>query len=76
VRTTLEIDDDVIQAAREIARLKNQAVGRAISDLARRGLAPEASPTIEVEAGIPVWKHASGAIAVTSEMVRNLADDE
>jgi hypothetical protein len=76
MRTTLEIDDDVMQAAREMARLKNQGIGRMISDLARRGLAPEVSPVVEIEYGIPVWKHAAGAVAVTSEMVRNLADDE
>jgi hypothetical protein len=76
MRTTLEIDDDVMRAAREMARLKNQGIGRMISDLARRGLAPEASPVVEIEDGIPVWKHGPGAVAVTSEMVRNLADDE
>jgi len=72
MRTTLEIDDDVMQAAREMARLKNQGIGRMISDLARRGLAPEVSPVVEIEDGVPVWKHSPGAVAVTSEMVRNL----
>jgi hypothetical protein len=76
MRTTLEIDDDVMQAAKEIARLKNQGVGRAISDLARRGLTPETSPVVELHGGIPVWKHERGAVVVTGEMVRNLADEE
>ena len=76
MRTTLEIDDDVMQAAKELARLKNQGVGRAISDLARRGLAPEAAPVVEVRGGIPTWVHGPGAITVTSEMVRNLMDEE
>jgi hypothetical protein len=76
MRTTLEIDDDVMLAAREMARLKNQGIGRAISDLARRGLAPEACPVVELQDGIPVWKHGPGAVTVTSEMVRNLADEE
>lgn len=75
MRTTLEIDDDVMHAAKEIARIKNQGVGRAISDLARRGLVPE-SPKVEIKNGIPVWVHAPGAIPVTSEMVRNLAEEE
>lgn len=75
MRTTLEIDDDVMQAAREMARLKNQGVGRTISDLVRRGLAPETSPVVELQDGIPVWKHGPGAVAVTSGMVRNLADE-
>jgi hypothetical protein len=76
MRTTLEIDDDVMEAAREMARLKNQGIGRTISDLARRGLTPDATPARELEFGIPVWTHGPGAVAVTSEMVRNLADDE
>jgi len=59
-----------------LARLKNQGIGRTVSDLARRGLAPETTPARELEFGIPVWKHGRGAVAVTSEMVRNLADEE
>ena len=76
MRTTLDIDDDVMQAMRELARLKNQGIGRAISDLARRGLTPQVRPTVEVVDGIPVWTHAPGAISVTSELVRNLAGEE
>jgi hypothetical protein len=76
MRTTLEIDDDVMHMAKEIARLKNERIGHVISDLARRGLVPETCPTVEMQDGIPVWIHAPGAIPVTNEMVRNLADDE
>lgn len=76
MRTTLEIDDDVIQAARGIARLKNVGLGRVVSELARRGLTPDSAPRVESEKGIPVWKHGPGAIPVTSEMVRGLAEDE
>ena len=74
MRTTLDIDD-VMQAAKEIARLKNQGIGRALSDLARRGLTPEVS-AVELIDGIPIWTHAPGAITITSDMVRNLLDDE
>jgi len=76
MRTTLEIDDDVMEAAKEVARLKNQGIGRAISDLARRGLVPDASPVVELQNGIPVWTHRPGAVTITSEMVRNLVEDE
>ncbi|MBI4909568.1 MAG: antitoxin [Acidobacteria bacterium] len=65
-----------MEAARQMARLKNQAIGRTISDLARRGLMPDASPHREMEFGIPVWKHGPGAIAATSAMVHNLAGEE
>ena len=76
MRTTLEIDDDVTEAARQLARLTNQGIGRAISDLARRGRVPDESPVVEIQDGIPVWVHKHGAVAVTSEMVRNLAGGE
>jgi hypothetical protein len=76
MRTTLEVDDDIMASAKEIARLKNQGLGRAISDLARRGLVPETAPVVELRDGIPVWTHGPGAIPVTTELVRNLADDE
>ena len=75
MRTTLDIDDDVMQASKEIARLKNQGIGRALSDLARRGLTPEVC-AVELRDGIPIWTHAPGAITITSDMVRNLLDDE
>jgi hypothetical protein len=65
-----------MEAAKQLARLKNQGVGRALSDLARRGLMPETAPTVEMQNGIPVWIHKAGAVTVTREMVRNLADEE
>jgi hypothetical protein len=76
MRTTLDIDDDVMQAAREIARVRNQAIGTAISELARRGLEPESSPKVEMRNGIPVWVHEPGAMVVTSKLVRQLAEEE
>jgi hypothetical protein len=37
-RTTLDIEDDVLQAAKDRARRENRTVGQVISDLARAGL--------------------------------------
>ena len=46
MRTTLDIDDDVLQAAKEQARRENKPVGQVISELARAALTttPAASP--------------------------------
>ena len=66
----------MMQVARDIAHLKKQGIGRAISDLARRGLVPEVAPVVEFQGGIPVWIHGPGAMAVTTDMVRNLAEEE
>jgi len=75
MRTTLEIDDDVMEAARALSRRKAQGLGRTISELARKGLAPESEAVVEMCDGIPVWKHAAGAIPVTSELVRSLMEE-
>jgi hypothetical protein len=43
MRTTLDIDDDILQAAKELARAEKKTAGRMLSELARKGLtAPEA----------------------------------
>jgi hypothetical protein len=42
MRTTLDIDDDVLHAAKELARREKKTAGQVISELARRALA--ASP--------------------------------
>jgi len=39
MRTTLDIEDDVLQAAKELAQREGGTAGRVISTLARRGLA-------------------------------------
>ena len=40
MRTTLNIDDDVLQAAKELAAIRGLTAGRVISDLVRVALAP------------------------------------
>jgi hypothetical protein len=38
MRTTLNIDDDVLQAVREIAKRERRSVGAVVSDLLRKAL--------------------------------------
>ena len=40
VRTTLDIDDDVLQAAKELAGNRRKTTGKLLSDLARQALEP------------------------------------
>jgi hypothetical protein len=37
MRTTLSIDDDVLELARSLAEARQVSIGKALSDLARRG---------------------------------------
>jgi hypothetical protein len=38
MRTTLDLDDDVLASAKEIARRENKTAGQVLSELARRAL--------------------------------------
>ncbi len=38
MRTTLDIDDDILSAAKELAKAEGRTMGEVISDLARRAL--------------------------------------
>lgn len=74
MRTTLQIDDDVLEDARNIARSDGRSVGAVISDLARRSLRPVGF--VEVD-GLPVFDVPADAPAITADDVaRALADDE
>ena len=42
MRTTLDLDDDVLQAAKEIAAAKGLTAGKVVSDLVRKALEPVA----------------------------------
>lgn len=43
MRTTLDIDDDVLRAAKDVARVKKVSIGKAMSDIARQSLAAGAA---------------------------------
>jgi hypothetical protein len=49
MRTTLDIDEDVLRAAKELARRQNKTAGQVISELARKALTQ--APAAEAEAG-------------------------
>lgn len=73
MRTTLEIDDDVVTAARELAALERRSLGAVISELARRGLTPSA---VESDGGLPVIRVPAGTPPITPEMVRRALDED
>jgi len=77
MRTTLDIEDDVLQAAKELAEREGSTAGRVISTLARRGLAApsgKASPAQKIRGGVPLLP--SRGEVVTLEHVRDLMDRE
>jgi hypothetical protein len=73
MRTTLEIDDDVMTAARELAAAERRSLGSVISALARRGLTPA---RVEAVDGLPVIRVPAGTPPITPEMVRRALDED
>jgi hypothetical protein len=74
VRTTLEIDDDVLQAARSIATAESKSIGSALSELARNGLAPRRQS--KTRSGFPVFEVSRDAPPITLEHVKDALDEE
>jgi hypothetical protein len=75
MRTTLDIDPDVLEAAREIAATEGKPMGKVVSALARRGLAPERS-TGKVRNGVPLLARPVGTPPLTMRQVNRLRDLE
>ena len=78
MRTTLDIDIDVLQAAKERARRENKTAGEVISELARSALiaAPVASTAREPKAvyGLRPFPRRGGI--VTNELIDKLREDD
>jgi hypothetical protein len=73
MRTTINLDDDVMKAIRSIARERGESLGSVVSSLVRDALrAPEA---VHYEADVPVFKVCEGAPPITPEMVQSALED-
>jgi hypothetical protein len=76
MRTTLDIDDDVLQAAKELAASRRRTAGQVLSELARRGLT-EPTPRARVRNGVPVLPARRRASPhPTMKLVNDLRDAE
>ena len=73
MRTTLDIEEDVLLAAKELAHQRGLTTGRIISELARQALAHE--PTTTLRNGIPLFPVRPNGKPVTLELVNRLRDE-
>ena len=81
MRTTLDIADDVLQAAKERARRENRTAGEVISELARSALTAPAPVSAKAKAseprshyGIRPFPKRGGV--VTNELIDKLREDD
>jgi hypothetical protein len=73
MRTTVNLDDDVMRAIRSLARERGESLGNVISSLVRDALrGPE---SIRYEMDLPVFRVREGAAPITPEMVQSALED-
>jgi hypothetical protein len=74
VRTTLDLDEDILHAAKEIASARGTTAGKVLSELARKALTP--SKTARVRNGVPLLpRRSAGTPRPTMRLVNELRDD-
>jgi hypothetical protein len=73
MRTTLDLDLDVLQAAKEIGMARGVSAGQVVSELVRRALASTRSA--KVRNGVPLLSRKAGAPPLTMAAVNRLRDE-
>jgi hypothetical protein len=73
MRTTVDIEEDVLLAAKEIARQRGTTLGRVLSELVRKSLTQRSS--VSSKHGLPQFPIQPDAGIVTLEHVNQLRDE-
>jgi hypothetical protein len=74
MKTTLNLDDDVLETAKMLAARERKPLGTVISGLLRQAVEP-AVQAQEERNGIPMFPASEGARAVTPEIGKELQDE-
>jgi hypothetical protein len=75
MRTTLDIDDEILMTVKEIAQQRKTSAGTVISILLRESLQPK-SFDVEYRDGVPVLPRRPNGPVVTTELVNRLLHEE
>ena len=74
VRTTLDLDEDVLQASKELAAATGSTTGRVVSDLVRKALRRDS--TGDMRNGVPLLpRRPPEALRPTMALVNRLRDE-
>jgi len=74
MRTTLDIEDDLLEIAKSIAQHQNVNLGKAVSLLIRKGLSPTTSKK-QTRNGLRILNRPQGSKPVTLEIINQLRDE-
>ena len=73
MRTTIDLDEDVLFAAKELSSHRGLSMGKIISELVRESLHPKTAP--KFRNGIPLFPDRQDAGVATLELVNRLRDE-
>lgn len=80
MRTTLDIDEDVLLAAKHTAQREKKSIGLVISDLARKGLQPTRQQSKrkadDVLAALGIKPLPKTGAIVTDELINRIRDEQ
>jgi hypothetical protein len=74
MRTTIDLDEELLRTAKSIAEARRETLSRVISDLAWKGLEPEGGRR-KTRNGFPLLAARPGARPVTAEHVAELLEE-
>lgn len=76
MRTTLDLDLDVLLAAKEIGAARGLSAGQVVSELVRKALASQAaSRSAKTRNGVPLLSRKAGAPPLTMAVVNQMRDE-
>ncbi len=73
MRTTLNLDEDVLRVAKRLASERGQSIGRVVSEGFRQALRPAGAAAAERN-GIPQLRRRAEGQVVTPDLVRELLE--
>ncbi|MDC7221209.1 MAG: hypothetical protein PQJ59_14830 [Spirochaetales bacterium] len=73
MRTTINIDDDLVSTLKSMADLRKSTMGDVVSDLLRTGL--ERKTTYDFKEGLPVFEVREGARTISMEDIKSAEDE-
>lgn len=74
MRTTVNLDEDILRAVKSLARERGVSMGDVVSDLIREALRPDQGTAYET--GFPVFRVREDAPPITPEMVGESMEDD
>lgn len=76
MRTTINIDDDVLETVKAVASRDRKPVGEVVSAMLRKAVEPPTTARRRMRNGIPLFPVSPKASVVTPELVKELLEDD